>query len=74
MIMLSGRPNDGRWPWLKESIQDYPAFKGEVGELSRSYQDLTHHIHKELVQLFTENCMDKKTANYIWRIKTMSAC
>jgi hypothetical protein len=53
---------------VEGTCKDYQAFKREVGELSRSYQGLTHH--KELVQLFRDNCMDKENSQLHWR-KTM---
>ena len=73
LMTINGRAgkNNG-FPYFDGTYKGYPSFKRRW----HTFQNL-HHIstpQKELVYLFRENCMEKKTSERIKRMETMAAC
>jgi hypothetical protein len=69
---MSGKNSKNKkWPHLVKTLSGYTTFKIKWKTYHRDYYQLAPQI--ELVQLFQENFMSKKTANHLKDADSMTA-
>ncbi len=72
MTMQGQTGKNSGYPYFDGTLKDYPKFRRRWHTFQDTYHKATPH--RELVNLFRENCLEKKVADRLRSAETMAGC
>ena len=72
MTMQGQTGKNSGYPYFDGTLKDYPKFRRRWNTFQDTYHKAT--LQRELVNLFRENCLEKKVADRLRSAETMAGC